>query len=762
MMQGVNPPIHAVFSGPLPNFFHRSSRLVLRDISIFCAYTLLGLAAFWPPRTPAQEHLTSRLEALGAAAESEARSDHGAAIAAARAAFAGPSTGFGSARAGLVVGAALGGERRFAEAAAALLAVEPALDPALRQGALLRLGDALFYSGHAGAAASTFAAASGDGPLGERARWREADALLAAGLARPAALAYQALLARWPTNPAAGCARLSLAAALRALGDEAAAVSVYRQVALDRAGEPEGVAAEQALATWRAAGGPVAGPTPDDRLAAAERFLQVGRPSRALEALDALDAEMGHAPLPRSALLRSLALLPLRRPAEAAAAARPLLERPDARAERPAAELALARAAARLGRRDEAARLYRRVAAKRPLVPGLTPQQQAGLPDEAAYMAAWLSFDAGRWARAADLLGRYARQRPGSKRALDARWFRAWSLYRLGHTGAARYAFAALRATALASGALYWQARLEAAPARRAALYRAAARAGGDDWYALLATARLGAMGEPRPPLPAPAAASPLLEEPPDAVAGQGLERAMALLGAGLRDEAMAELSGLSTGPLARARAPLLAQAASFSGDYEVPFRMARDYLAGTARAGRWGYPEPFAEVLRPSAAGSGVDEWLLLAVMRRESGFRLDARSGAAAEGLLQLIPPTAQRLATVLGVPLDLTERLGEPAVSIGMGTYYLGLLQARFPDAPVLLAAYNAGPRAAASWATDRAGMPLDEWVEAIPYRETRRYVRAVAADWARYRALQGAGPPPLDPAAPVRAPEPGVAF
>jgi soluble lytic murein transglycosylase len=269
-------------------------------------------------------------------------------------------------------------------------------------------------------------------------------------------------------------------------------------------------------------------------------------------------------------------------------------------------------------------------------------------------------------------------------------------------------------------------------------------------------------MGEPPPPLPAPAPSRPLPAEAPDKAAGRGLERAMALLGAGLREEAMAELSALASGPAARSRAPVLALTAAFAGDYEVPFRMARDHLAPTARALRWAYPEPFPEVLRPSAAGAAVDEWLLLAVMRRESSFRLDARSGAAAEGLLQLIPPTAERLATVLGVPLDLADRLGEPAVSIGMGAYYLGLLQARFPDPPVLLAAYNAGPQAAAAWATAWAGLPLDEWVEAIPYRETRQYVRGVAADWARYRALHGAGPPPLDPAAPVRAPAPGVAF
>ncbi|HEU4382252.1 MAG TPA: transglycosylase SLT domain-containing protein [Anaeromyxobacteraceae bacterium] len=722
----------------------------------------MGHVAFSSPDVRADEPVAARLEALATAAESLSAGEHAAAVRSARAALAMPSPSSETALANLALGAALAGEGRVDEAASALLAAEPALPEPLRQGARLRLGDALFYGGHPGGAIQVFAAAAGEGPLAERARWREADALLEAGLVRPAARAYQALLERWPRHPAAPGARLSLAAALRAMGDDARALALYREVALDRAADPEGAAAEDALAAWRAAGGPVPEPTAADLLARAERFLQLGRPRRVLETLDALDARGGAAPFPPSALLRSLALLQLNRPVEAEAAARPLLQRADAVAERPAAELALARAASRLGRLGEAARLYRRVAASRPRVPGLSPQQQADLPEDAAYLAAWLSYDAGDFARAAKLLDRYARERPGSKRALDARWFRAWSLHRLGRDREARRAFAALEATPLASGALYWQARLTSDRPRQTALYRAAFRAGEEDWYALLSAARLEGMGL-APPAPAPPPPPrPLPEEAPDPLAARGLGRAMALLGAGLRQEALAELSALSTGPSARVRAPLLAATAAFAGDYDVPFRMARDHLAPTARAQRWAHPEPFPRVLRPAAAGTGVDQWLLLAVMRRESSFRLDARSGAAAEGLLQLIPPTAERLATALGVPLELADRLGEPAVSIGMGAYYLGLLQSRFPDPPALLAAYNAGPQVAAAWATARAGLPLDEWVEAIPYRETRQYVRGVTADWARYRALYGEAPPPLDPAAPVRAPAPGVAF
>jgi soluble lytic murein transglycosylase len=427
-----------------------------------------------------------------------------------------------------------------------------------------------------------------------------------------------------------------------------------------------------------------------------------------------------------------------------------------------AAELVLARAAARLSRPDEAIAWYRRVAAAKPRVPGLGPQQLRDLPEEAAYLAAWLHYDAGRYARAAELLGRYARAHPQSKRALDARWFRAWSFYRAGRSGEARRALASLSQGPLGPQALYWQARLARDPRRQAELYRATAGAPEGDWYSLLAAARLQALGEDPPPFPAPVPPRPLPEGPADARAGASLALAEALLGAGLREEALAEVRALSQGPLARARAAVLAQLATFAGDPEIPFRMARDHLLPTARALRWGHPQAYPEALRRAAAGFGVDPWLLLAAMRRESGFRVDARSGAAAEGLLQLIPPTAERLATLLGVPQGLSRRLREPEVSISFGAHYLGLLAARFGDGPLLLAAYNAGPAAAASWARARAGLPLDEWVEDIPYRETRQYVRLVMADRALYRRLHGEGPAPLDPGQKVQAPPPGVGF
>ncbi len=218
--------------------------------------------------------------------------------------------------------------------------------------------------------------------------------------------------------------------------------------------------------------------------------------------------------------------------------------------------------------------------------------------------------------------------------------------------------------------------------------------------------------------------------------------------------------NGSPAHPDARARASLLAEVGAFVGDAEVPYRMARDHLPPGIRAGRWAYPDAHASVLEPASRALGVDPALALAVMRRESAFVAGARSGAAAEGVLQLRPETAHRLLSILGI--SRAPDLAEPAENLRLGIAYLALLSDRFQHPAAVLAAYNAGPAAAASWLPPGPGVPLDEWVEDVAYRETRQYVRSVMADWARYRRLRGEAPLPVLPSGPVPPPGPGVAF
>jgi len=722
-------------------------RSVLRRVA---AGALLALAATRP--AGAGEPLSAWLDSMGSAAQALDAGDGARALAAATRARAALPAGDPGARARLAAGLAAERVGRGAHAALEIRAAIPFLPDPARPFALEHLASSLAVSGHPGAAAAALAEAAALSAAPERSRLAlaEARALSAAGL--PGAAARAAGPLADSGDPAAALVRAN---ALRALGDPRAAES-YRALWVDRAGEPEGEDAGAALA---AIGAPA--PSTADRLARAERLLAGARPGLAVRELD--EADRGGAPTARALLLRAVALLQLGRPAEAEVIARALADPPSGPEAR-AAQWVLARAAARQGRLEEAAERYRRVAAERPVVPGLAPAQQAELPEEASYLAAWLWYDAGQFAKAVPRLARFAREHPSSKRALDARWFQAWATFRAGPPAQARRAFAALAADGplpLRPAALYWEGRVASSPARAAALYAAAAREGADGWYGLLASARLAEMGlsPPRPPPLPPGSPAPA---PSDARIATSLALAGELLGLGARDDALGVLRRLSASPSARAAAAPLAELAAAAGDAEIPFRMARDHLGVTRRTERWAYPEAFRASVLPATSSLGVDPMLALAVMRRESAFRTGVRSGAAAEGLLQLRPETAERVAALFGLPGPPAGALADPVSSVPLGVAYLGLLGGRFPLAPALLAAYNAGPGRAAAWSERLRGTPVDEWVEDVPYRETRQYVRAVAADWAHYRRLAGEPPPPIDPSAPVPAAPSGVAF
>ena len=702
---------------------------------------------------------------IGEAAQAQAEHDPESASAAARRAVAAAPLGASAARARAALGLALVAGRRPEDAPHAaedLAAAIPSSAGAERAALLGARGEALLAAGRPDEAAVAFGDAARAGDLGaaRAAAWREPDALLAAGRAADAAARAEALLRSHPDDPAALQGRLTLASARLAAGDARGAAEAWRAVWLDAPERPEAEAAGEALARWRAAGGPAPQPSGEDRLSRAERLLASGRPTEAIAELDrAPDAAAPAAPADRVGALRALALLALARVADAAGLAAQLSSstRPEVRR---AADLVLARAAAREGRTADASRLYERVAAARSPVPGFPEWRSRDLGDEAAFLAAWLHYDAGDFARAVELLERFARTNARSHRADDARWFAAWSLHRLGRDAEATRALERLARGPLQAQARYWQARIAADPASAAALLRQAAQSDPGGWYDVLARARLAALGAPLPPAPRPAPVRPLAELGPDPAADR-LRAAAELLALGLRDQALAEVSDLARRGRVRPVAGAAAQLAAFAEDADLPFRMARDHLLATRRAVRWAHPQAYPALL-PRARTLGVDPALLLAVMRRESSFRSDARSAAGAEGLLQLVPRTVERLAAVAGVGEDLAGRLGEPEASVTAGAWYLGLLLSRFGDPALAVAAYNAGPRPVAQWAHDRAGMPLDAWVECIPWRETRQYVKIVLAEDAAYRALGGEGRGDLDPDRPVPAPADGVAF
>jgi len=145
-------------------------------------------------------------------------------------------------------------------------------------------------------------------------------------------------------------------------------------------------------------------------------------------------------------------------------------------------------------------------------------------------------------------------------------------------------------------------------------------------------------------------------------------------------------------------------------------------------------FPRPYAAVFQQAAEAEQVAPELLLAIAKQESRFAPAVASTAGAQGLMQLMPATAEELADR---PLSLDD-LREPALSAALGARYLNQLLEQWAQDPVLaIASYNAGPGNASRWNSPEVQEDPELWVERIPYPETRYYVKKVLANWIGYR-------------------------
>ena len=158
----------------------------------------------------------------------------------------------------------------------------------------------------------------------------------------------------------------------------------------------------------------------------------------------------------------------------------------------------------------------------------------------------------------------------------------------------------------------------------------------------------------------------------------------------------------------------------------------------------RWSlaYPRPFHRLVQKWASKRNHPEALVYAIMREESGFNPRIESWANARGLLQLMEKTAANIAKKDGLSEFSAERLFEPTTNIRLGTAYLDELAGDLQDHPTLIiAGYNAGHTNVSRWLKKRGDLPLDMWVEDIPYGQTRKYAKRVLTSFWTYSWLYG---------------------
>ena len=296
---------------------------------------------------------------------------------------------------------------------------------------------------------------------------------------------------------------------------------------------------------------------------------------------------------------------------------------------------------------------------------------------------------------------------------------------------------------------VYWRARALLSPGRSEAERAEATRlldsiASVRGFYEQLALEDLG-QKIAMPERPAPLTA----EEKDTARQNAGLNRALYAVAIGLRSEGVREWNySVSLHDRGGMDDRALLAAADLACQREV-----WDRCINTSERTRavidfdQRFPMPFRATVVKRASQIGLDPAYVYGLIRQESRFIMDARSGVGASGLMQVMPATAKWTAKKIGLTNFTPDQITDRETNIAIGTGYLKLVLDDFAGSmPLAAAAYNAGPGRPRNW---RNGPVMDAaiWAENVPFNETRDYVKKVLSNTTNYAAILSGQPQSL---------------
>ncbi|HXP09362.1 MAG TPA: transglycosylase SLT domain-containing protein [Acidobacteriaceae bacterium] len=354
---------------------------------------------------------------------------------------------------------------------------------------------------------------------------------------------------------------------------------------------------------------------------------------------------------------------------------------------------------------------------------------------------------------------------PTHRYAPSSHWKAAWLNYRLGNYSAAAQLFD--KQIALYAGgkempaALYWRGRLyadqEHQPAMAAAYYQTVSKTFEHYYYAQLSRDRLAELGSVSPAEVAmldniqreeiPALTDDVPEDDEHVI------KARLLANAGLNEYIPDEIKAADGSEQWGA----FAEAEIYSSDGET-FRAMRVlkralpfYTSApidTLPMGYWKilFPQQYWGAIEQGSAKNGLDPYMVASLIRQESEFNPAAISGANAWGLMQLLPSVGRSMAKEEGIHHFNEVELLNPETNIRLGTRYLKQTLDKFDgQAAYAFAAYNAGDSRVTDWQSIGKYHGMDEFVESIPFTETRDYVQAILRNESIYRELNGRASP-----------------
>jgi len=339
---------------------------------------------------------------------------------------------------------------------------------------------------------------------------------------------------------------------------------------------------------------------------------------------------------------------------------------------------------------------------------------------------------------------------PSQDAALQHFWDKAWAAYARGDLNGAHDLFTFLRDTYRGPNtrrqSMYWLARCDERMGKKgeaAATYRQLASAPYDDIYAIESEKR----GAKRPT----SSTNPLKSNRPDwsdiAEHNMPAELRLGYELTALSDfrDAQQEIvrnRDRKNQPFADA---LLADLYHASGDIVATLKTLRSAFPALATVEqdsvppyflRMYYPLKYDEWIRRYSEKNDVDRYMVMGLIHQESYFNAKAKSAVGATGLMQLMPSTGRELAG----RFHIAPHLDNPETNIRLGTAHFKMLVNLFNGSNELaVASYNAGQGRVMQWRRAAPGRPMDEFIEAIPYRETRTYVKHVVMLASTYRRM-----------------------
>lgn len=600
--------------------------------------------------------------------------------------------------------------------------------------------------------------------------YMKAEALSAEGDFDGAQKAYERFISDHPGNPLVPKALLGSARVSFNLKKFDAAIKAARAVLVNYPALPESTGARALLAEIRSKGETIPELTDDERFERGRRLFSASRYTDAIAEFSVLSRKKDGPYRDSSVIKQAVALMRLKRYEKAEKTLKDYLNGKDAKKEIDALYL-LANIGFRQGNEEILLNAGKKIARKYPksrehgrvlLFTGKFYESKDPEKAVSFYSKVLDEFKDG----------------PFSTVALDALWDMGWLSYRAGNyeDALARFSSYGQYECRDASKFIYWSGRSaeNLGKAKEAAdFYGRLCTGFNDNYYCRMAEERLDALASTGA-VEAPKAAflpSDDTEGAPSIYNQTELyatEMPAVLLKVFADDHYLAakELMIMGLGGRASKEADFitkkyssepkeifeLAQMFLKSGDYYNALRVYSLYLSGD-RARQCGKPSDVLALSFPLQVVDLVketdpavsDPYLVAAVMREESSFNPRAVSITGALGLMQIMPSTGRTLARELGEEDFDSKELFDPKTNIRYGSRYLDELSKMFDDNAILaIASYNAGPDAAARW-KDSFRVAPDEFIESIPYPETRLYTKKVLKSYIEFLRLSGVSNP-----------------